>query len=118
MALQDIQQAATKRWAIEMATMINLQLDANSVPYMSGDFLGYGNREKRAQEKMVNDLRVRKINQQLAAAMPRAQRKGDPEPDNLPLWARKNPIPPSDLTPVTNPVEKKESTELELECLR
>ena len=95
-ALEDVQQAEAKRWAVQMATMVNMELVGGSVPFTPDDFLGRGDREKRVQEKQVADLLVQKVNRQLTMALPRAQRKGEPEPENLPLWARKNPVPQVD----------------------
>lgn len=93
-ALQDVQQADTRRWAITQALTVNMQLAPEAVPFTADDFLGRGDRQKRVLEKQESDWKVQQINRKLNALLPRALKPGEKEPDSLPMWARKNPPKP------------------------
>jgi hypothetical protein len=93
-ALEDVQRAETKRWAVHMAMMLNSNLGPGSVPFIADDFLGIGNREERVRKKKASDYAVNRINRQLNTMLKRPLRKGEPEPTDIPLWAMKNPPKP------------------------
>ncbi len=87
-ALQDVQQTGTRLWAIGLATMVNTQLGGDQVPFLAEDFLGTGNRKQREWDKQRSEMAAHRLNQQLAKIKP--LRKGDPEPEGLPVWARRD----------------------------
>ena len=87
-ALQDVQQTGTRLWAINLATMVNLQLTSDAEPFLADDFLGEGNRKQREGEKRRSQVIAAQLNRQLA--MVRQLKPGEKEPDDLPKWARKD----------------------------
>ncbi|HET9304875.1 MAG TPA: hypothetical protein VFO46_02500 [Candidatus Sulfotelmatobacter sp.] len=69
-----------------MALTINLQLREGAEPFRAEDFLGLSNRAEREAERAAGRMKVQALNRKLVQMKPR--RPGEPEPDDLPKWAR------------------------------
>lgn len=102
--LSDIAESEARRWAIAQSLQLNMNLPSGSVPFIADDFLGLRDRDKIVREKKASDLKVARMNQQLSMMVRQPLRKGQPEPDGLPLWARK--APPKDAIPTDGSVRK------------
>ena len=87
-ALRDVQQTATRHWAISQAAFCNAHFVTDDVPFTADDFLGMSDRQAKLRDRMEGSLRAQSLNRQLAMMKP--TRAGDPEPPGLPVWARRD----------------------------
>lgn len=85
-ALEDVQQAPARRWALQQAMLVNMNIDKDTEPYNAEDFLGLGNREHRVQERLESQLVTMRENRKLLQM--KKPKKGEPIPDDIPDWAR------------------------------
>ena len=91
-ALLDVQQANTKLWAISQAAFFNAHFVTDGVPWNADDFLGAGSRDKRMAEKAESDRVVGRLVNNMKRKV-RQTKPGDPEPADLPVWARRDFMP-------------------------
>jgi hypothetical protein len=87
-ALQDVQQTGTRLWAINLATLVNIQLSGDAEPFTADDFMGKGNRRQREMDKQRGQIAAAQLNRQLGMMKP--MKPGEAEPEDLPVWARKD----------------------------
>ena len=85
-ALESVQQADARRWAISQVIYVNAHLASGEEPFLADDFLGTGNREKRYHDRMEGQRAAAKLNRKLLEIRP--VKPGEAEPEWLPAWAR------------------------------
>lgn len=73
---------------MSQAMRVNLKLREGAEPFTAEDFMGLGNRELRERERQKGVVRAAELSRKLAFIKP--LKENDPEPDNLPAWARKD----------------------------
>ena len=98
-AMSDVQQSATRRWAVDTAAYHNANFVTDGVPWTAEDFMSGGNRAERQQEKQRSDVQTNMLTRQLNQVKKR--KPGEPIPDGLPIWARDDFMP----QPKTSPWE-------------
>ena len=88
-ALRDVEQAEARRWATSQAINVNMNLSEGAEPFTADDFLGAGNRHQRQAERQRGQVEAARLRSKLTVMRP--LRPGEPEPEDIPDWARKEP---------------------------